>query len=161
MPTQGPHPTLGDISHIGETPDTWPDTWKERSGFTAERRVPRGRDHTIAEALAAAAQGPVTARIQATVKTMAVRGDGSSAIVYDDTGTMRIWCPAAVRGAGPGQGGTYEFTIELPHPSKTRESAPPEPADLTPEEAAVYRRLMDVMAPADATAIDVRHVAAW
>jgi len=161
------HPVFGAIDSIPQDLSEWPESWLARSDITSERRHPAGADHTIAEVLTEAQLGPMNARIRGTVTELAGSGEGVKVTVTDGTGTMRIWCPAAVTVLGPRIGGAFEFHITAPArdvpdaPDFGPLASDPRLADLPVDLDAVVTRLASANAPIDATATEIRATEDW
>ena len=73
LEASGPHPVYGDLRAIPAALGSWPAHWLTASGIELRDREPLGATHSIAELVAAAADGRVAARIHGEV----IRLDGA------------------------------------------------------------------------------------
>ena len=161
-----PLPGLGDRVVLDEDVRLWPPHWLAADGVTAQDRYPQGATATVGTLLLAAGKGvEVSGTIQARVISLVGSGDGSRITVDDGTGTLDVWCPAAVCRFGPVIRRAFELDVRVrPFPS-----APPELDDAHArmvrdalehdlggaQEAVVetYRLAFETPAAAEATAI--------
>jgi len=114
----GPHPVYGDLRAIPDALHLWPAHWLAASGIDLRDREPLGATTTIAELVAAAADGPsaVTGRVHAEVTRLAGSGAGALVVVEDDTGALAVSCPAGTSVWGPVIRTRFEFELTLDGP---------------------------------------------
>lgn len=130
-----PDPPPG--TYLSRSPDGgWPREWLLPLGVTDESLALRGATHTIAELVAAAAGGPVTATIRGRV----VSGSGGAGywnpLVDDGTARIVVACERRTVPISIGVGSDGEFDVVL------ESAAAPEPiVDDDPEFAAIANRL--------------------
>jgi hypothetical protein len=96
-----PDPVYGDLRVIPMELESWPAHWLAASGIDLRDRVPRGATHTIAELVAAAAEGPVTGRIHGEVARLVGIGGDTLVVVDDGTRPLDVWCAAGTSPWGP------------------------------------------------------------
>jgi hypothetical protein len=72
--------------------------------------------HTIADLVAAAAEGHVEGRIAGTVVRLAHLGDGTLVVVDDGTAALEVWCPAGLSPWGPIHRRRFELAVRLEQP---------------------------------------------
>lgn len=116
---EAPHPVYGCEAEIGCNAAEWPARWLESVGPAARERDARGATTTLG-ALASDRQRAVTGRVHAWVEELWGLADGCRVAIGDGTGSLRVWCPAAVTMFGPAYDGRrYEFelvtTADGPH----------------------------------------------
>ncbi|MFL5798127.1 MAG: hypothetical protein ACJ77A_09360 [Actinomycetota bacterium] len=127
---------FGDIREIDEDVRRWPEHWLLSNGLTAEARVLRGADTTVAELLLVARSGrEATGTIRGTVITLAGSGAGWRVAVDDATGVLDVWCPSAVCTYMPSVRRQFEFDVVV-------HSGPPQAPDLGPERRAVQEHAL-------------------
>jgi hypothetical protein len=90
----------------------WPARWQRSSGIDAGDRRPRGRTVTVVDVLATAPGTRVAGTIVGRVVGLAGTAGGCLATVDDGTGTIAVWCPAAVCVWGPTNGKVFELDID-------------------------------------------------
>ena len=101
---------------VSNDPAGWPEHWLRSAGIDLRDREPLGVTHTIADLVAAAADGPVDGRIAGTVVRLAHLGDGALVVVDDGTASLEVWCPAGLSPWGPIHRRRFELTVRLEQP---------------------------------------------
>ncbi|MDM7855491.1 SMI1/KNR4 family protein [Cellulomonas alba] len=141
-----PDPPPG--TYLGRfTEPAWPRPWLAAVGITDESLTLRGRTHTIAELIAAAASGPVTG----TIRGQVVTGSGGlgwwSPVVTDGSAELIVYCDTKLVPIAPTVGQEAEFDVLLSSAEK------PEPsADDDPQIAAIANRFRPSLPTAVANA---------
>ena len=110
-----PLPRLGNAREIqADNPGQWPAHWLAANGFTSEMSTPCGASTTVADLLRGAAAGKSMAgTIRATVTSLGMSGEGRRVDVSDGTGSLDVWCPAAICIYGPVIRKEFEFDVEV------------------------------------------------
>ena len=124
-----PNPLYGDRAAVPVALEAWPPHWLAASGVDLGTREPLGATHTIAELVAAAAEGRATGRIHGEVTRLVGSGAGALVVVDDGTRSLDVWCPAGTSLWGPVHRTRFEFELTVEGPV----GAPPD-LDSTPEE---------------------------
>jgi hypothetical protein len=91
----------------------WPAHWLAAAGVDRSTFEPLGATHSIDELVRAALAGQVHGRVTGTVVRLVGSSKGALVLVDDGTGTLEIWCPAALGPVGPRHGHRYEFELEV------------------------------------------------
>jgi hypothetical protein len=127
-----PHPLYRDLREIPGDLESWPVHWLAASGIDLRDREPRGATHTSDELVAAAADGPVTGRIHATV--VRLLGIGSDVLVGVDDGTrpLDVWCPAGTSPWGPVHGRRFELEVTIDGAARAPQGATAVASDIRP-----------------------------
>ncbi len=102
------------------------------------------------------AHGPVHATIAGLVTRLAGSGAGSQVTVDDGTGTLEVWCPAAVTTFGPVISRRFEFDIVLIWDARSEEVAASWAAmqgDDADEDAAIAARFHGSLGPTAEAAV--------
>jgi hypothetical protein len=107
--------TIAD-SDVSNDPAGWPEHWLRSAGIELRDREPLGVTHTIADLVAAAAEGPVEGRIAGRVVRLAHLGDGALAVVDDGTASLEVWCPTGLSPWGPIHRRCLELAVRLEQP---------------------------------------------
>ncbi|GAA3634210.1 hypothetical protein GCM10022223_60690 [Kineosporia mesophila] len=96
----------------------WPPHWLSSSGLTDQNRRAWGADTTIATLMSTAARGVEShGVIHAQIDVSAGTSEGRRLTVHDGTGTLDLWCPAAVS-AYLDSAPVLEYEVVVrPHPS--------------------------------------------
>jgi hypothetical protein len=103
-------------SDVSNDPAEWPEHWLRSAGIDLRDREPLGVTNTIADLVAAAADGPVEGRIAGTVVRLANLGDGNLVVVDDGTASLEVWCPAGLSPWGPIHRRRFELAVRLEQP---------------------------------------------
>lgn len=108
-----PDPPAGTNVSRWPEPD-WPRAWLVPLGVTDESLALRGRTHTIAELIAAAAHGPVEATIRGRVMTGAGGAGFWNPVVDDGSGRIVVLCdtPLVPMSIGVGADGEFDVLLE-------------------------------------------------
>jgi hypothetical protein len=111
-PAQGP---FGDLPEsLSRFPEpSWPRPWLAAVGIVEESLTLRGRTHTIAELIAAAASGPVTGTIRGRVVGGTGSGDWWSPIVSDGSAELVVRCERRLVPITPAVGQEAEFDVVI------------------------------------------------
>jgi hypothetical protein len=107
-----PDPPAGTYASRSPEPN-WPRPWLVPLGVTDESLALKGRTHTIAELIAAAAHGPVEATIRGRVITGAGGAGFWNPVVDDGSGSIVVVCDTRLGPLSVGVGGDGEFDIRL------------------------------------------------
>lgn len=141
-----PDPPRG--THVSRDPDPdWPREWLVPLGVTDESLALRGRTHTVAQLITAAAQGPVRGTIRGRVVSGSGGGGFWHPVVDDGSGKLVVACDTALVPMSVGVGAEGEFDVLL------ETATTPEPvADEDPVVAALVNRLRPPLPTARALA---------
>jgi hypothetical protein len=149
LEASGRHHVYGDLREIPDQLQLWPAHWLAASGIDLRDREPLGATHTIAELVAAAAEGRVTGRIHGVVTRLVGSGDGARVVVDDGSSPLDVWCPAGTSAWGPVHRTRFEFEVTIDGPV----GAPP---DLdSPHEQATRHALAGDLESAQAAVLDL------
>jgi hypothetical protein len=107
------HPLYGEALDLPADPAGWPAHWLLSAGIRLEDREPLGATHTISELIGAAARGPVRGRIAGEVVRLVSVGNDCHVVVEDESGRLRVFCPAGVSPWGPSHRSRFEFQVTL------------------------------------------------
>jgi hypothetical protein len=117
-------------SYVGPLP-TWPGAWLHAYGVPEASVRPHGATHTIAQALASAASGPVTVTLAVRVGTHPRRAALGLREVEDSTGTLALVGEEDARGVKLPGAGDVELDVVVV-PGHLPPPVPPPPADASP-----------------------------
>ncbi|HEY0118020.1 MAG TPA: hypothetical protein VGC04_04495 [Cellulomonas sp.] len=160
---------LGAARHIGEDPKDWPTHWLAAEGIDTDALRPRGATTTIADLLRRATTGVDAAgTIQVRVGRVIFTDAGGRWEVSDGTGTLDLWCPAAVMTYAAGRYRGYEVDVVV-HPPRPQVPTERSGRDLTGDVQAaarahdiagaqaaaveLYRAMFETRAQAEAVAV--------
>jgi hypothetical protein len=113
LDASGAHPVFGDEHAIPMELESWPAHWLVASGIDLRERTPLGATHTIAELVAAAAEGRATGRIHGEVIRLVGSGAGALVVVDDGTRTLDVWCPVGTSPWGPVHRARFELEVTI------------------------------------------------
>jgi hypothetical protein len=108
-----PVPGFGHARELDEDVRQWPEHWLTAHGLAAQDRGPRGEHTTIDELLAATSGRGGTGRIRGRVTSLAGSAEGARVTIADGTGSLDVWCPAAVCTYGPVLGREFELDVTV------------------------------------------------
>jgi len=113
LDASAPDPVFGDRYAIPMELESWPAHWLVASGIDLRDRTPLGATHTIAELVAAAAEGRATGRIHGEVIRLVGSGAGALVVVDDGTRTLDVWCPTGTSPWGPVHRRRFELEVTI------------------------------------------------
>ena len=108
-----PHPLYGHAREVPADYAGWPAHWLAAAGIDLASRIPRGATHTIAQAVEAAKQRELVARVVGKVVWLGGSSDGVLAVVDDGTTQLEVWCPAGASPWGPRMSDRFEFEVAM------------------------------------------------
>lgn len=111
-----PDPPDGTYLSCFPEPD-WPRPWLRAVGVTDDSLLLRGATHTIADLIATAASGPVTATIRGRVITGSGGRGWWSPVVSDGSAEIVVHCDTALVPIQPSVGQEAEFDVVLESPA--------------------------------------------